>query len=93
MLPDGPHPAGGGSEGSTGGASGTDGWRVAVRQTTYWAISRRQLTRLVLAAGFTDPRWEDPDDPEVPGPPHPSALPKTPRFFQPVLSAAASGPS
>jgi glycine/sarcosine N-methyltransferase len=47
--------------GAAGAEAGSGGWRVAVRRATYWALSRQRLTGLVLAAGFTDPRWDDPD--------------------------------
>ena len=50
----------------SGGTRDTDDWRLAVRRATYWAISRQQLTDLVLRAGFTDVRWDDPDGPASP---------------------------
>jgi SAM-dependent methyltransferase len=34
-----------------------DGWSVRVRRTTYWALTRGQLTELVTASGFTDVTW------------------------------------
>ncbi|MDO0930911.1 class I SAM-dependent methyltransferase [Streptomyces sp. DG2A-72] len=34
-----------------------DGWSVRVRRTTYWALTRGQLTDLVTASGFTDVTW------------------------------------
>ncbi|HEV2783432.1 MAG TPA: class I SAM-dependent methyltransferase [Actinophytocola sp.] len=51
-----------------------EGWRVAVRRATYWAITRRELATLVAAAGFTDVTWHEPEDCG---------------FFQPVLTAIA----
>jgi SAM-dependent methyltransferase len=49
-----------------------DTWDVRVRRTTYWALTRRQLTGFVSAAGFTDVSWHTPADSG---------------FFQPVLTA------
>lgn len=52
------------------------GWSVVVRRTTYWALTRRRLTGLVLEAGFAEPEWR------------PAA---SNGFFQPVLTARAVG--
>jgi len=49
-----------------------DTWTVRRRQTTYWALTRSQLTRSVAEAGFTDIVWHTPD---------------TTGFYQPVLTA------
>lgn len=49
-------------------------WTVHTRQMTYWAITREQLTPLVVGAGFTDPRWVEPGESG---------------FFQPLLVAQA----
>jgi SAM-dependent methyltransferase len=47
-------------------------WDVRVRRTTYWALTRQQLTDAVAGAAFTDITW------------HP---PQTSGFYQPVLTA------
>ncbi|MGP3921486.1 class I SAM-dependent methyltransferase [Nonomuraea sp. 10N515B] len=47
-------------------------WDVRVRRTTYWALTRRQLTDSVADAGFTGISWH---------------TPATSGFFQPVLTA------
>ncbi|MFC9845196.1 class I SAM-dependent methyltransferase [Streptomyces sp. NPDC060223] len=49
-----------------------DDWRVKVRRTTYWALTRRRLAGFVAEAGFVEPEW---------------AAPESSGFFQPVLSA------
>ncbi|MFF3935064.1 class I SAM-dependent methyltransferase [Streptomyces phaeofaciens] len=49
-------------------------WRVRVRRTTYWALGRDRLTRLVTGAGFVDPVWR---------------MPPETGFFQPLLTAYA----
>lgn len=49
-----------------------DDWRVKVRRTTYWALTREQLASFVAEAGFGEPAWMRPED---------SA------FFQPLLMA------
>ncbi|WP_042429704.1 class I SAM-dependent methyltransferase [Streptacidiphilus anmyonensis] len=49
-----------------------DDWRVAVRRTTYWALTRHQLTGFVTDAGFHEPAW---------------LLPEATSFFQPLLAA------
>ncbi|MFI6012729.1 class I SAM-dependent methyltransferase [Streptomyces sp. NPDC051243] len=54
-----------------------DGWDVRVRRTTYWALTRRQLTDLADAAGFTDLTW------------HVTAQSG---YYQPVLTARSAGP-
>ncbi|MER5866317.1 methyltransferase domain-containing protein [Kitasatospora sp. NPDC002040] len=48
------------------------GWDVAVRRSTYWALTQRQLAGLAADAGFTEISWESPE--------------RT-GFFQPVLTA------
>jgi SAM-dependent methyltransferase len=35
-------------------------WDVRVRRTTYWALTRSQLTEFVAEAGFTDVTWHAP---------------------------------
>ncbi len=40
---------------------GTGSWRVAVRRTAYWAITRGQLTAFAEEAGLAAPRWLLPD--------------------------------
>jgi SAM-dependent methyltransferase len=54
-------------------------WTVRRRQTTYWALTRPQVTQLVAEAGFTDITWHTPD---------------STGYYQPVLTAqrAASAP-
>ncbi|MQS17817.1 class I SAM-dependent methyltransferase [Streptomyces kaniharaensis] len=47
-------------------------WRTEVHRSTYWALTRAQLTTLATEAGFTDVTWE---------------LPEHTGFFQPVLIA------
>ncbi|MFI9779276.1 class I SAM-dependent methyltransferase [Streptomyces sp. NPDC051956] len=49
-------------------------WRVQVRRTTYWALSRDRLGGLAAAAGFTDRGWR---------------MPRETGFFQPLLVARA----
>ncbi|MGW0601570.1 hypothetical protein ACWD11_31185 [Streptomyces sp. NPDC002776] len=49
-------------------------WRVAVRRTTYWAISQVRLAGLAAEAGFVDARWR---------------MPQETGFFQPLLVARA----
>ncbi|MFD3479156.1 class I SAM-dependent methyltransferase [Streptomyces sp. NPDC058695] len=49
-------------------------WRVRVRRTAYWALSRDRLTGLAAAAGFTDLGWR---------------MPRETGFFQPLLVARA----
>lgn len=53
-----------------------EGWAVRVRRTTSWALTRGQLTEFVTGAGFVDVRWHDP---------------ASSGFYQPVLTARASG--
>jgi SAM-dependent methyltransferase len=53
-----------------------DSWTVSVRRATYWAITRAELTALVIEAGFTDVAWHEPEDCG---------------FFQPVLTAVGAG--
>ena len=36
-------------------------WRVAQRQTAYWALTRAQLSGLALKAGLVAPEWRGPD--------------------------------
>ncbi|MFF7588321.1 class I SAM-dependent methyltransferase [Kitasatospora purpeofusca] len=56
-------------------------WDVRVRRTTYWALTRSQLTEFVAGAGFTDITWHSPE---------------SSGYYQPVLTArrggAGSGP-
>ncbi|BAJ33290.1 MULTISPECIES: class I SAM-dependent methyltransferase [Kitasatospora] len=53
-------------------------WNVRVRRTTYWALTRRQLTEFVAEAGFTDLSWH---------------TPASSGYYQPVLTARrASSP-
>jgi SAM-dependent methyltransferase len=47
-------------------------WDVRVRRTTYWALTRQQLTDIVANAGFTGITWH---------------TPAASGFFQPVLIA------
>jgi SAM-dependent methyltransferase len=47
-------------------------WEVRVRRTTYWALTRGQLTRFATDAGLTDITWHTPD---------------TSGYYQPVLTA------
>ncbi|MFB7949058.1 class I SAM-dependent methyltransferase [Kitasatospora phosalacinea] len=47
-------------------------WNVRVRRTTYWALTRRQLTEFVAEAGFTDLTWH---------------TPASSGYYQPVLTA------
>lgn len=49
-----------------------DTWTVRTRRTTYWALTRAQLTRFVAEAGFTDVVWHTQD---------------STGFYQPVLTA------
>ncbi|MFB8272528.1 class I SAM-dependent methyltransferase [Streptomyces sp. NPDC055955] len=54
---------------------GADGdWRVRVRRTTYWALSRDRLAGLAAEAGFVDVGWR---------------MPEETGFFQPMLVARA----
>jgi len=48
------------------------GWEVRVRRTTYWALTRVQLSDVVSDAGFAEVGWHDPGDSG---------------FYQPVLTA------
>ncbi|KOU69273.1 methyltransferase type 11 [Streptomyces sp. MMG1533] len=54
------------------------GWDVRVRRTTYWALTRHQLTDAVGGAGFTDITWHTPE---------------TSGFYQPVLTARPLRPA
>ena len=54
---------------------GGDDWTVHVRRTTYWALTRKQLTGYATEAGFTEPGWRSPEDSG---------------FFQPLLTARAA---
>ncbi|WP_377267851.1 class I SAM-dependent methyltransferase [Peterkaempfera sp. SMS 1(5)a] len=47
-------------------------WNVGVRRTTYWALTRSQLTEFVAEAGFTDVTWH---------------TPASSGYYQPVLTA------
>ncbi|MFJ8622388.1 class I SAM-dependent methyltransferase [Kitasatospora sp. NPDC093550] len=47
-------------------------WRVDVHRSTYWALTRAQVTAFAEEAGFTAPDWRSPADTG---------------FFQPVLTA------
>ncbi|MEV7186028.1 class I SAM-dependent methyltransferase [Kitasatospora sp. NPDC093102] len=49
-------------------------WQVAVRRSTYWALTQDQLSDFATGASLTDIRWEQPADTG---------------FFQPVLIARA----
>ncbi|MFF7053067.1 class I SAM-dependent methyltransferase [Streptomyces griseorubiginosus] len=51
-------------------------WAVRVRRATSWALTRAQVEAFVTGAGFTDVQWHEPG---VGG------------FYQPVLTARASG--
>ncbi|MFI6448271.1 class I SAM-dependent methyltransferase [Kitasatospora sp. NPDC050543] len=53
-------------------------WRVAVRRTTYWALTQRQLTEFAAGAGFTEIAWE---------------LPEASGFYQPLLTARVPRPA
>nr|WP_280879902.1 class I SAM-dependent methyltransferase [Streptomyces pseudovenezuelae] len=48
------------------------GWAVRVRRTTYWALTRAELTHFVEAAGFVDVEWH---------------APAAGGYYQPVLTA------
>ncbi|MFF2745852.1 methyltransferase domain-containing protein [Kitasatospora sp. NPDC058048] len=50
-------------------------WQVAVRRSTYWALTQDQLSAFAAEAGLSGIRWEQPVDTG---------------FFQPVLIARAS---
>ncbi|WP_405359200.1 class I SAM-dependent methyltransferase [Kitasatospora sp. NBC_00085] len=50
-------------------------WNVRVRRSTYWALTRSQLTEFVAEAGFTDITWHGPD---------------SSGYYQPVLTAQRS---
>ncbi|MEV1021177.1 class I SAM-dependent methyltransferase [Streptomyces sp. NPDC050264] len=53
--------------------TGEDGdWRVRERRTTFWALTREQLTGFVRGAGFTEVVWH---------------TPQSTGFYQPVLTA------
>ncbi|WP_316525927.1 hypothetical protein [Kitasatospora brasiliensis] len=52
----------------------TGQWRVAVRRSTSWALTRGQLSAFATEAGLAGIRWEQPADTG---------------FFQPVLIARA----
>ncbi|MEV0218482.1 class I SAM-dependent methyltransferase [Streptomyces sp. NPDC050704] len=62
-----------GAEGAEGAGEG-EAWDVRVRRTTYWALTRQQLSGFATAAGFTEPAWHTPEDTG---------------FYQPVLTAVA----
>ncbi|MFB7669420.1 class I SAM-dependent methyltransferase [Kitasatospora sp. NPDC056138] len=47
-------------------------WKVRVRRSTYWALTRSQLTGFVAEAGFTDITWHSP---------------ASSGYYQPVLTA------
>ncbi|MCC9310911.1 class I SAM-dependent methyltransferase [Kitasatospora sp. RB6PN24] len=47
-------------------------WKVRVRRSTYWALTRSQLTEFVAEAGFTNVTWHSPD---------------SSGYYQPVLTA------
>jgi glycine/sarcosine N-methyltransferase len=49
-------------------------WRVQVRRTTYWALSRDRLSGLAADAGFVNCEWRAPQETD---------------FFQPLLMARA----
>ncbi|MGW4808726.1 class I SAM-dependent methyltransferase [Kitasatospora sp. NPDC004272] len=53
-------------------------WNVRVRRSTYWALTRRQLTDFVTEAGFTDITWHTAD---------------SSGYYQPVLTARRPSPS
>ncbi|MFI5527645.1 class I SAM-dependent methyltransferase [Kitasatospora sp. NPDC051853] len=53
------------------------GWTTKARRTTYWALTRAQLTDLATESGLESPTWLAPED---------SA------FFQPLLTARAPRP-
>ncbi|MFB7378944.1 class I SAM-dependent methyltransferase [Kitasatospora purpeofusca] len=52
-------------------------WDVRVRRTTYWALTRSQLTEFVAGAGFTDITWHSPE---------------SSGYYQPVLTARRGRP-
>ncbi|MFJ8430894.1 class I SAM-dependent methyltransferase [Kitasatospora sp. NPDC094019] len=54
-----------------------DTWDTRVRRTTYWALTRSQLTAFVAEAGFADITWHHPE---------------SSGFYQPVLTARRGGP-
>jgi glycine/sarcosine N-methyltransferase len=56
---------------------GTGKWDVRVRRTTYWALTQNQLSSYVIEAGFVEPQWRTPE---------------STGFFQPLLTARATGP-
>ncbi|MFI6283122.1 class I SAM-dependent methyltransferase [Streptomyces sp. NPDC050988] len=62
-------------KGSPTGLPERENWDVRVRRTTYWALTRRQLTGFATAAGFTEPTWHTPEETG---------------FFQPVLTAGTT---
>lgn len=49
-----------------------DTWDVRVRRTTYWALTRSQLSGFVAGAGFADVSWHEPT---------------STGFYQPILTA------
>jgi SAM-dependent methyltransferase len=53
-------------------------WNVHVRRTTYWALTRQQLTQYSIDAGFTALAWKTPDASD---------------FFRPSSSPAPSDPA
>ncbi|GAA2020907.1 hypothetical protein GCM10009839_17170 [Catenulispora yoronensis] len=48
-----------------------DSWDVRVRRTTYWALTRTQLTQFATDAGFTAVHWHEPTETE---------------YYQPILT-------
>ncbi|MCI3278269.1 class I SAM-dependent methyltransferase [Streptomyces cylindrosporus] len=57
-----------------GALPGAPEWSVQVRRTTYWALTRAELSEAATAAGFTSPAWHEPP---ISG------------FHQPLLTARA----
>lgn len=49
-----------------------EAWSLRERRATYWALTQRELTQYVIAAGFTEPVWHQPEESG---------------FFQPLLTA------
>ncbi|MFE6751589.1 class I SAM-dependent methyltransferase [Kitasatospora purpeofusca] len=72
-------PAGNTGTAGSAGTAGSTGktWDVRVRRTTYWALTRSQLTEFVAGAGFTDITWHSPE---------------SSGYYQPVLTARRGGP-
>ncbi|MFE6866379.1 class I SAM-dependent methyltransferase [Kitasatospora sp. NPDC057692] len=67
----------GGEDGESGEDADREGWgAVRVHRTSYWALTRDQLSGFAAEAGFTAVEWQPP-----------SAT----GFFQPVLLARAAG--